>query len=218
VAVRAHRTWGAASAGLVVAALIGVTSMLASSSGNGGVAPAPADDTDSTAVPASATPSAADNAQRGCPVAAATPLPAKSPQCSQAQLVATWCRPEPGTLALVSDTGGEAAWTFSRDGRTATASTDSDRAQAVGLLSCGSPTNGIDASAMLAAVRKEAETGWRISVGSVACASRSGHPVDELPVGESAIWCEVLDHEGNGSAAFVSVISESPHFVVHLGE
>jgi hypothetical protein len=143
---------------------------------------------------------------------------ADSPQCRQARLVAETCRPDDGSLALVEDAGGQARWTFRRGGEPATASTSSDSSQGVGLLSCGTPTNDIDLSAMLAAVRKEAADGWRISVGSVSCASRSGRPVDELPIGESAIYCAVLDQDGNGSPAFVSVTARPPHFAVVLGE
>lgn len=213
-----RRTWVTASAGLVVAsALVGVTWLLGSSSGDGPVESVAPDQPTTTAPPTSAAPTAAVAGEPGCAVPAETPLPEEGPLCAQAQLVVRRCRPEPGSLALVSDAGGEAAWAFRREGRNATARTDSDGTQR-GLLSCGTPTNGVDVSAMLAGVREEARTGWGISVGSVSCMSNSRRPVDEVPLGESVIYCEVLDGEGNGSPAYVSVTSDPPHFVVHLGE
>jgi hypothetical protein len=138
--------------------------------------------------------------------------------CAQAEVVVRTCHPDPGSLRLSSRQKDTATWNLRRESAPAKAETLSVQGQGVSVLSCGNATNGIDVTEMLAAVRDVAASGWGISVGSVSCGSRDGRPVDELPTGESMIWCSVFDSEGNGSPAAVSVTAVPPYFAVLLGE
>jgi hypothetical protein len=122
---------------------------------------------------------------------------------------------------LLFDTGGLAQWVIPGTDAGAgdvRAFTSADPDYGVSVLSCGTPTNGIDIQDLYGAVAKAAQKGWGIRVATVACDTGGGAILDQASPGESVVACAVRDPSGSPSFAFASITEEPPFYRLVLGE
>jgi hypothetical protein len=148
-------------------------------------------------------------------------MPLRGSQCGQAKAMVQLCDATPGTLVLIADTGGTATWQYGAPGMAAgDGITSRGNSAGPAVLSCGTPTNGINVGDMQTDVWQQAESGWGIRVASVTCApSQEGVVLDQLDAApDPAGMCTVLDTDGFPGYVFLATSDQPPYYSLRFAE